>query len=65
MFQILGNGLRTCDGFTRRDIHPSRFDARSFAALEVGDGMKLVSVKAAWFGWALIGHWKRVVERRA
>jgi len=50
------------DGFSRRHIHPSRFDAKRLRALDVGEGMALVSVEAAWTRWALIGRWIRVVE---
>jgi len=51
------------DGFSRRHIHPSKFDAKRLEALDVGEGMAFVSVEAAWTGWALIGRWRRVAER--
>jgi 2-polyprenyl-3-methyl-5-hydroxy-6-metoxy-1,4-benzoquinol methylase len=52
------------DGFSRRHIHPSRFDRKRLAALSVGDGMELVSVKVTTFGWALVGRWRRAREAR-
>ena len=48
------------DGYSRRDIHPSRFTARSLAKLDVGAGMRLVSVRLPWTRWTLLGHWVRV-----
>lgn len=47
------------DGYSRRDIHPSRFDRRRLAALDVGPGMRLVSTRSVAFGWALVGRWRR------
>jgi 2-polyprenyl-3-methyl-5-hydroxy-6-metoxy-1,4-benzoquinol methylase len=48
------------DGYSRRDIHPSRFDQASFAALETGPGMKLDRVEMTWTRWAMVGRWTRV-----
>jgi 2-polyprenyl-3-methyl-5-hydroxy-6-metoxy-1,4-benzoquinol methylase len=48
------------DGYSRRDIHPSRFDRASFAALDTGPGMKLAGVETTWTRWALVGRWTRV-----
>ena len=48
------------DGYTRTHIHPSKFDRRTFAALDVGDGMDLVRVRVAPTGWTLLGRWRRV-----
>jgi len=47
------------DGYSRRHIHPSKFDRRRLSALQVGEGMKLVSVTTAWTGWTLMGRWSR------
>lgn len=47
------------DGYTRSHIHPSRFDRRSLARLEVGPGMELVEVQTAITGWTLVGRWRR------
>ena len=48
------------DGYSRRDIHPSRFDPESLAALDTGTGMVLVGVETTWTRWAMIGRWTRV-----
>jgi SAM-dependent methyltransferase len=48
------------DGYSRAHIHPTKFDRRSFARLDVGDDMRLVSVqKAPVTAWSLIGIWHR------
>jgi SAM-dependent methyltransferase len=47
------------DGYSRRDIHPSRFDPRSLAALDTGPGMVLVGVETTWTRWAMVGQWTR------
>jgi 2-polyprenyl-3-methyl-5-hydroxy-6-metoxy-1,4-benzoquinol methylase len=47
------------DGYSRRHIHPSRFDRRTLARLEVGPGMELVAVQTALTGWTLLGRWRR------
>jgi SAM-dependent methyltransferase len=50
------------DGYSRAHIHPSKFDPRSFAALDVGPGMHLVNVQLTWTRWAMVGHWTRVAR---
>ncbi|WP_437871885.1 class I SAM-dependent methyltransferase [Sorangium sp. So ce363] len=47
------------DGFSRKHIHPSKFDERSLAALDVGERMRLVSVRRTLTGWSLLGTWQR------
>lgn len=47
------------EGWSRAHIHPSRFDRRRLATLDVGVGMRLVSVTVTRTGWALVGHWRR------
>jgi SAM-dependent methyltransferase len=47
------------DGYSRRHIHPSRFDAGSLGALELGSGVRLVEVVTTWNRWALVGRWRR------
>jgi 2-polyprenyl-3-methyl-5-hydroxy-6-metoxy-1,4-benzoquinol methylase len=48
------------DGYSRKHIHPSRFDRRTLAALDVGPGMSLVGVETTWTRWAMVGRWRRV-----
>jgi len=48
------------DGYSRRHIHPSRFTRRSLARLDVGPGMRLVSIERPWTRWTLLGHWERI-----
>jgi 2-polyprenyl-3-methyl-5-hydroxy-6-metoxy-1,4-benzoquinol methylase len=48
------------DGYSRRHIHPSKFNARSLAKLDVGVGMRLVEIEVPWTRWTLLGHWERV-----
>jgi 2-polyprenyl-3-methyl-5-hydroxy-6-metoxy-1,4-benzoquinol methylase len=48
------------DGFSRKHIHPSKFDKRRFARLDVGDDMRLLSVETTLTGWSLIGMWRRL-----
>ncbi len=47
------------DGYSRRHIHPSRFDRRRLAALDVGPGMRLRSIEIPWTRWTLTGRWTR------
>lgn len=47
------------DGYSRRHIHPSRFDRRRLAALRVGADVKLVEVQTTKTGWALFGRWRK------
>jgi hypothetical protein len=47
------------DGFSRRHIHPTKFDKRRLEALDVGPGMRLVSVRRTLTGWSLLGTWRR------
>ncbi|HPB98241.1 MAG TPA: methyltransferase domain-containing protein [Polyangiaceae bacterium] len=47
------------DGYSRRHIHPSRFDAGLFAGLNVGDGMELMEIWHTWNRWAMVGRWRR------
>ncbi|MCG8420826.1 MAG: class I SAM-dependent methyltransferase [Proteobacteria bacterium] len=48
------------DGYSRRHIHPSRFDCRRLAELPVGHGMISLGVDRAFTGWTLLGRWLRV-----
>jgi len=48
------------DGYSRRHIHPTRFDRRSLAKLDVGPGMRLASVELTVTRWAIVGRWTRV-----
>lgn len=48
------------DGYSRKHIHPSRFDRARLAALDVGPDMKLMGVERTLSGWALVGVWERV-----
>ena len=48
------------DGYTREDIHPSRFDRGRLAALPLDAGMALIEVRTARTGWTLFGRWRRV-----
>ena len=50
------------DGYSRKDIHCTRFDRRRLAALDVGAGLGLISARAAFPGWALVGRWKRAAR---
>jgi len=47
------------DGFSRRHIHPTKFDAARLRDLDVGPEMRLLSVRRTFTGWALIGIWRR------
>jgi 2-polyprenyl-3-methyl-5-hydroxy-6-metoxy-1,4-benzoquinol methylase len=46
------------DGYSRAHIHPSRFDRRRLATLDL-PGMKLLRVQVARTGWTLLGQWRR------
>jgi SAM-dependent methyltransferase len=48
------------DGYSRAHIHPSRFDRRRLAELDVGPGMVLRGIVTARTGWTLLGCWQRV-----
>lgn len=47
------------DGYTRRHIHPSRFDRRRLAKLDLGPGIEFVEIQTAFTGWTLLGRWRR------
>ena len=47
------------DGFSRRHIHPTKFDVARLRALDVGDDMRLLSVERTFTGWSLLGTWRR------
>jgi 2-polyprenyl-3-methyl-5-hydroxy-6-metoxy-1,4-benzoquinol methylase len=47
------------DGYSRREIHPSRFDRRRLAALDLGPGMHLCGIAMPWTRWTLTGRWSR------
>jgi SAM-dependent methyltransferase len=47
------------DGYSRRDIHPSRFDRARLAALGEGAALELVDVRVTKTGWALVGRWRK------
>lgn len=47
------------DGYSRADIHPTKFDRSRLARLDVGPGMKLRSVETTYTAWALVGRWVR------
>ena len=51
--------------YSRRHIHPSRFDRDSLAALDTGPGMVLVGVEMTWTRWAMVGRWTRVDPRKS
>lgn len=48
------------DGYSRAEIHPSKFDRARLRALDVGPGMSLVGIDVPWTRWTLLGHWKRI-----
>ncbi len=48
------------DGYSRRDIHPSRFDRRRLAALRLPAEVELQEIHSTRTGWALFGRWQRV-----
>ena len=52
--------LARLDGYSRREIHPSRFDRRTLALLNPSPDMELIDVSASFLGWALVGRWRRV-----
>lgn len=47
------------DGYSRKDIHPSRFTPSRLRKLDLGTEMRLVSVETTWTNWALVGRWRR------
>jgi len=48
------------DGYSRANIHPTKFNRRRLRRLDVGRGMRLERVEVTWTGWAMLGHWKRI-----
>ncbi|MCC6646168.1 MAG: methyltransferase domain-containing protein, partial [Polyangiaceae bacterium] len=48
------------DGFSRRDIHPSKFDEERLARLDAGPGMRLVEHVRTRTSWALFARFRRV-----
>lgn len=47
------------DGYSRKHIHPSKFDRTRLAQLDVGANMELDSVITTLTGWTLLGAWRR------
>jgi SAM-dependent methyltransferase len=48
------------DGYSRKDIHPSRFDPERLRRLDAGEGMRLLRIELTWTRWAMVGTWTRV-----
>ena len=46
-------------GFTRKDIHPTKFDARSLSALLSEAGATRIDVGMCSFGWVLVARAKK------
>ncbi len=53
------------DGYTRKHLHPSKFDRARLTRLDVGAGMRLEQIVATRTGWALLGRWRRVAAQAA
>lgn len=50
-------------GFSRRHIHPTKFDKKRLRELDVGPGMRLVTVKSTPVThWSLLGIWRRTAD---
>lgn len=47
------------DGYSRRHLHPSRFDRARLRALALPPDFRLVAVRTTATRWALLGHWRR------
>ncbi len=47
------------DGFSRNDIHPSKFTRRRLAELDVPRDIALLNIRRTLSGWALLCHWRR------
>ncbi|MBX3231653.1 MAG: class I SAM-dependent methyltransferase [Labilithrix sp.] len=47
------------DGFSRRDIHPTKFDKARLERLALGESMSLISVERSFLSWSLLGIWRR------
>ena len=47
------------DGFSRREIHPTKFDKARLEALDLGRDMRRISVERSLSGWSLFGVWRR------
>jgi 2-polyprenyl-3-methyl-5-hydroxy-6-metoxy-1,4-benzoquinol methylase len=48
------------DGYSRRHIHPSKFDRRRLRDLDLGPTMRLEEVRRSRTGWTLLARWRRV-----
>lgn len=46
-------------GFTRKHIHPTKFDARSLTALMAEAGITRIEVETCSFGWVLVARGKK------
>ena len=47
------------DGYSRKHLHPSRFDRRRLRELWVGPDVTLVALETTRTGWALFGRWRK------
>jgi len=47
------------DGYSRKHLHPSRFDKRRFQDLDIAPDVRLVGVETTRTGWALFGRWRK------
>jgi len=47
------------DGYSRKHLHPSRFDERRFRELSIAPDVRLVAIETTRTGWALFGRWRK------
>ena len=51
--------LARLDGYSRKHIHPSRFDLKRFSELDIGPDVQAIEVRTTRTGWALFGRWQK------
>ena len=47
------------DGYSRKHLHPSRFDQKRLRELSIAPDVTLVALETTRTGWALFGRWRK------
>lgn len=50
------------DGYSRKHLHPSRFDRRRLSELRIAPDVTLIGIETTRTGWALFGRWRKAIR---
>lgn len=51
------------DGYSRKHLHPSRFDRKRLSELSIAPDVTLIDIETTRTGWALFGRWRKSAAR--